>query len=189
MKPMTRHFLFYLFACLLLGPGPLNAQALTVAELEGMIVTGAVKYAGTFRRPGVPDYDADIVWRFKVQFGAAGAVTSTAVREVHWSGKVATLNRRFVGVMGQPGTNTSKDSQVLWLIDGDTLKALNVFDVGGRTTTFKFTRTASGLACTVDAPHMREVGAGPSKVTAAKGGKAEILKIRQVGSSCSTKKG
>lgn len=36
---------------------------------------------------------------------------------------------------------------------------------------------------------MREVGAGAVKTTAAKGGKVEILTIRQTGSSCNAKKG
>jgi hypothetical protein len=184
---MTRNF--YFAACLVFLSGPLNAQALTVAELEGMVLTGAVNYAGTFRRPGVPDYDADIVRRFKVQFGAEGAVTSSIVREVHWNGKVTKLKGRFVGVIGKPSANESKDAQVLWLIDGDTLTALNVFDVGGRAAKFKVTRSASGLTCTVEAPFMREVGAGPAKITAAKGGKAEVLKIRQTGSNCNAKKG
>jgi hypothetical protein len=152
------------------------------------VLTGAVNYAGTFRRPGIPDYDADIVRRFRVQFGAHGAVTSTSVREVHHKGKVATLNRRFVGVIGKPSANESKDSQVLWLIDGDTLTAFNVFEVGGQATRFRLTPSASGLKCTVESPVMREVGAGAVKITATKGGKAEILKIRQTGSSCSAKK-
>ena len=184
---MTRHF--FSAACLLLLSAPLNAQALTAADLEGMVLSGAVNYAGTFRRPGVPDYDADIGRRFKVQFGAGGAVTSSVVREVRWNGNVTTLNARFVGVIGKPSASESKDAQVLWLMDGDTLTALNVFEVGGRATKFKLQRSASGLTYTVEAPMMREVGAGAIKTRAAKGGKVEVLKIRQTGSSCNAKKG
>ena len=64
---------------------PLKAQSLTPVELEGVVLTGAVNYSGTFRRSGIT-YDADIVRRFTIRIGAQGAISTAVVREVHWQG-------------------------------------------------------------------------------------------------------
>ncbi len=77
---------------------------------------------------------------------------------------------------------------MLWALDGNTLTGLNVFEVGGRATKFTLNRTGSRLSCSVEAPFMKEVGAGNTRTSAAKGGKAEVLKIRQTGTSCAAKK-
>lgn len=185
---MTKFFLYAACIFLLVLVRAPSAYALTLADLENVVLTGRINYSGTFRRPGIT-YDADIVRRFTIQIGVKGAITASIVREVHSNGKVTTLNRRFVGRISQPSANESKDATVLWVLSDDTLTALNVFDVGGRAAKFKFTRTGSGMNCAVEAPFMREVGASATKITAAKGGKAEILKIRQTGSSCNAKKG
>jgi hypothetical protein len=169
--------------CLLAAP--LKAQSLTAVELEGVVLTGAVNYSGTFRRTGIT-YDADIVRRFTVKVGPQGAISVAVVREVHWQGTVTRLNRSFTGKIGVPGQ--TEDSKTLWVLEGNTLTGLNVFEVGGRATKFTLNRSGSGHSCSVEAPFMKEVGAGHTKSSAAKGGKAEILKIRQTGSSCVAKK-
>ena len=170
--------------CLLAAP--LKAQSLTTVELEGVVLTGAVNYSGTFRRSGIT-YDADIVRRFTIRIGAQGAISMAVVREVHWQGTVTKLNRSFAGKIGVPGQ--TEDSKVLWVLEGNTLTGLNVFEVGGRATKFTLNRSGgSGFSCSVDAPFMKEVGAGHTTSSAAKGGKAEIIKIRQTGSSCAAKK-
>jgi hypothetical protein len=165
---------------------PVAAQSLTPAELEGLVLSGAVNYAGTFRRAGLT-YDADIVRRFTVRVGSQGAISTSVVREVHYQGTVTKLNRSFSGRIGVPGQ--TEDSKMLWVLEGSTLTGLNVFEVGGRQTKFTLKRNGSGFSCTVEAPFMQERGAGNTKTSAAKGGKAEILKIRQTGSSCAAKKG
>jgi hypothetical protein len=145
-----------------------------------------VNYSGTFRRSGIT-YDADIVRRFTIRIGAQGAISMAVVREVHWQGTVTKLNRSFAGKIGVPGQ--TEDSKVLWVLEGNTLTGLNVFEVGGRATKFTLNRSGgSGFSCSVDAPFMKEVGAGHTTSSAAKGGKAEIIKIRQTGSSCAAKK-
>jgi hypothetical protein len=164
---------------------PVAAQTLTPAELEGLVLSGAVNYTGTFRRAGFT-YDADIVRRFSVKIGAQGSINTSVVREVHYQGTVTRLNRSFSGKIGVPGQ--TEDSKVLWVLAGNTLTGLNVFEVGGRQTKFTLKRSGSGFSCSVEAPFMQELGAGSTKSTAAKGGKAEILKIRQTGSSCAAKK-
>jgi hypothetical protein len=164
---------------------PVAAQTLTPAELEGLVLSGAVNYTGTFRRAGFT-YDADIVRRFSVKIGAQGSINTSVVREVHYQGTVTKLNRSFSGKIGVPGQ--TEDSKVLWILEGNTLTGLNVFDVGGRSTKFTIKRAGAGFSCSVVAPFMQEMGAGNTKTSAAKGGKAEILKIRQTGSSCAAKK-
>jgi hypothetical protein len=175
---------FFSAACI--GVLPVAAQSLTPAELEGLVLSGAVNYAGTFRRAGLT-YDADIVRRFTVRVGSQGAISTSVVREVHYQGTVTKLNRSFSGRIGVPGQ--TEDSKMLWVLEGSTLTGLNVFEVGGRQTKFTLKRNGSGFSCTVEAPFMQERGAGNTKTSAAKGGKAEILKIRQTGSSCAAKKG
>jgi hypothetical protein len=150
-----------------------------------VVLTGAVNYSGTFRRAGFT-YDANIVRRFTVKLGPQGAIKASFVREVHWQGTVTKLNRSFSGKIGVPGQ--TEDSKMLWALDGNTLTGLNVFEVGGRATKFTLNRAGSGLSCSVEAPFMNEVGAGHTRSSAAKGGKAEVIKIRQTGASCAAKK-
>src|SRR5687768_13872594 len=95
-------------ACI--GALPVAAQSLAPGELEGLVLSGAVNYAGTFRRAGFT-YDADIVRRFTVKIGAQGAISTSVVREVHYQGTVTTLNRSFSGKIGVPGQ--TEDSKML----------------------------------------------------------------------------
>jgi hypothetical protein len=91
-------------------------------------------------------------------------------------------------VIGQPVTGRAKGPEILWLLEDDTLTALNVFEVGGRATRFKLIPNASGMECTVESQFMQEVGAGTTKLGAPKGGQIEILEITQTGSSCTVGK-
>jgi hypothetical protein len=170
-----------------LAAQPALAQGISPRDLEGWVMSSVINYAGTFDRQGFV-YDADIVRRHTASFGTGGAIRSNSVREVHYKGQVTRLNRSFVGSFNKPGANDAKDAQTLWVIEGSDLVALNVFDVGGRATRFKLQRTDGGFKCSVTAPFMQEVGAGATTVTAGKGGKVKILKIRQTGSSCSFKR-
>jgi len=170
-----------------LAAQPAFAQGITPQELEGWVMSSVMNYAGTFDRQGLV-YDADIVRRHTASFGAGGTIRSRSVREVHHKGKVTTLTRSFIGSFNKPGANDVNDAQTLWIIEGSDLVALNVFDVGGRATRFKLQRKDSGFTCSVNAPFMQEVGAGATTLTAGKGGKVKILKIRQTGSSCSFKR-
>lgn len=174
------------FSAACIGALPVAAQSLAPADLEGLVLSGAVNYAGTFRRAGLT-YDADIVRRFSVKIGPQSAISTSVVREVHWQGTVTKLSRSFSGKIGVPGQ--TEDSKVLWVLEGHTLTGLNVFEVGGRSTKFTLKRAGSGFSCSVAGPFMHEMGAGNTKTSAAKGGKAEIVKIRQTGSSCAAKKG
>ena len=183
MFSMSRLAMVVAAACI--GTQPLAAQSLAPADLEGLVLTGAVNYSGTFRRAGLT-YDADIVRRFTVKIGSQGTISTSVVREVHYQGTVTKLNRSFSGKLGVPGQ--TEDSKVLWVLEGNTLTGLNVFDVGGRSTKFTLKRAGSEFTCSVVAPFMQEMGAGNTKTSAAKGGKAEILKIRQTGSSCAAKR-
>jgi hypothetical protein len=162
-----------------------EAQNITIEALQGATISGVVNYVGRFRTH-LGEATSNIAWNYRLRVGPGSTVTMSTTRNVHWQTKdgpkTASLSKSLTGTIGVPRQAT--DGAALWLLEGNTLILLRVFEVGGNAMRITFTRTGSKLSCSATAPMAREVGAGSTKTQAAVGGKVEMLSTRQTSSSC-----
>ena len=162
-----------------------TGQEITLERLQGATISGVVNYAGRFRTH-LGESTSTIAWNYRLKIGPGSAVNMSATRNVHWQTKdgpkTASLSKSRTGTIGVPAQ--TQDGAALWLLEGNTLVLLKVFEVGGIAMRITLTETGSGLGCSVTAPMAREVGAGQTKTKAAVGGKVEMLSMSQTSSSC-----
>jgi len=176
------------------GKAPPNAQpegkAISIEDLQGVTISGVVNYAGRFRT-NLGESTSTIVWNYRLKVGPGPAVAMSYTRNVHWQAKdgpkTASLSKSLTGTIGVP-REAGKEA-TLWLLDGNTLVLLRVFEVGGVAMRIALTQKGSDLSCSATAPMARETGAGNTRTQAAVGGKVEMLSIRQTSSSCRVSKG
>ena len=165
--------------------GKRAGQEVTLERLQGATISGVVNYVGRFRTHS-GESTSTIAWNYRLKIGPGSAVNMSATRNVHWQTKdgpkTASLSKSRAGTIGVPKQH--EDGAALWLLEGNTLVLLRVFEVGGIAMRITLTETGPGLGCSVTAPMAREVGAGQTKTQAAVGGKVEMLSMRQTSSSC-----
>lgn len=166
-----------------------QGQEISIEALQGVAISGVVNYTGRFRTQ-LGEGTSNIVWNFRLKIGPGSAVNMSHTRNVRWQTKegpkTASLSKSATGTIGLP--KQTSDGAALWLLEGNTLVLLRVFEVGGNATRITLTQRNSGLSCSVTAPMAREAGAGSTKTKAAVGGKVEMLDIKQISSSCRVSK-
>jgi hypothetical protein len=170
-------------------PTPALAQNITLDDLQGVTIHTVNSYEGTFKNdygtaPG--QFDA----KGEIRIGPGSSIRTTSTRNVRVDAPKGTknsqLSRENSGKIGTPLQASDKSGNILWVLDGNTLTRLRTFEVGGNLLKISFSKSASGLKCSVSAPFASEVGAGNTRDTSAMpgGGKVEILNVRQTRSSC-----
>lgn len=162
---------------------PAMAQGTSVESLHGKSITASVQYEVQLRREG-REFAAPVTAEWRLAIGADNRVTGSISRtSVSPRGPVST-SRPISAVIGRPGQIKDAGGHGLILLSGNTLTLLRTFEVGGIKTTITLT---GGGGCSIDAPVMKEVGAGPTRRDAIVGGSIEILSSRQVSSTCRVK--
>lgn len=190
-------FLSAVFLLLVMMPGPTRGQTpsqspsqmgvpdITIEALQGVTISGVVHYVGRFRTH-LGEGTSNIAWSYRLRIGPGSAISMSTTRNVNWQTKEgpksASLNKSVTGTIGIP--RQTGDGAALWLLEGNTLTLLRVFEVGGNAMRITLARAGSKLTCSTTAPMAKEVGAGTTKTQAAVGGRVEMLSIKQTSASC-----
>jgi len=176
------------FCVLALWSVPAAAEDITIDDLQGVTIHTTNTYVGRFRND-LGEAPGGFTTHGAIKIGPGAAINTKITRNT-WADtprgrKTGSLTRTGKGEIGKP-RETSSPGSVLWMIEGDTLISLRVYEVGGSTMRIKFAKSGDGLTCTVDAPVMREVGAGATTDTSAMagGGKVKVLSAKQTASNC-----
>ena len=143
--------------------GPAVAEDITVDDLQGVTIHTSTSYVGRFRNDlGEAPGGFTTIAVIKIRQGTAirTKFTRNTWADTPRGRKTGSFTRTGKGEIAKPWETKSSPGSALWLIEGDTLVAFRVYEVGGSTMRIKFEKTSDGLSCTVDAPVMREVGAG-----------------------------
>jgi hypothetical protein len=165
------------------------AQDISLEELQGVTIATVIKFTGHFKkeRGEGPGY---ITHRILTKIGPGDAIKSTLRREViavtPVGNKSAVLERSVAGAISRPGQ--SDLGAFLWVLKGNSLVLLRTQEVGAQMMTITFSRSSSGLTCSVEAALAREVGAGPGTTTSAFSGKVIQHSMKQTSSTCSVSK-
>jgi hypothetical protein len=154
-----------------------HAQGGGASSFQGRTITAEVKYETWARRNG-REFDNPVRFVFVVNVGRDGKVNGTATRHVVGPRGPQSETRSFSASLGK--AEQVREGHRLMVINGNTLTMLRTFEAGGAKTTI----TMNGSGCTIRAPIMKEVGAGPMRRQAVVGGTIEILRSRQVSTSC-----
>lgn len=166
-----------------------ETQEISIAALQGVSISGVVNYAGRFRTH-LGEGASTIASSFRLKIGPGATAAMSHTRKVSWQRKdgpkTASISKSATGTIGLP--KQTGDGAALWLLEGNTLVLLKVFEVGGTAMRIALKQRDMGWSCSVTAPMAREVGAGATKTKAAVGGKVEMLDIRQTSSSCRVNK-
>lgn len=170
------------------APESPRASEISMADLQGLTIHTSNNFVGRLRNMK-GEFPGGWTSRMEIKIGPGGDFQWKHTR-LAWvdtprrGRREAQLHRSGRGKMGSAIEAKDGSGQLLWLLEGDTLTSLRVFETGGMIRKIKFEKSASGLTCTASATFAREVGAGPTKDRAAVGGKVEILSARPTTSSC-----
>jgi hypothetical protein len=181
---MHMRFLVPLAALISMVPRA-EAQPVTFQDLDSHVVTATIVYARTLRRLD----DGRVVNNTSTQTITLTIGPGDRIDQVH---AVA-----VTGPDGRPRGNTSfsatfelnkprkgRTGEVIWLFDEGKLVRLQTFESGGRRITMAFTKSPTGLSCTIDAPFARE-GEEPIQNRAALGNfKVQLLNVRLTSARC-----
>jgi hypothetical protein len=160
---------------------PTMAQGVTAESLRGKSIQATVQYQQQIRREG-REFAVSVTAEWRLNIGSDDRVTGSISRTSTSPRGPVSTSRPISAVIGKP--NQIRDAgggHGLILLSGNTLTLLRTFEVGGVKNTITFT---GGGGCTINAPIMREVGAGPTRRDAIVGGTVEIISAKQVSSSC-----
>jgi hypothetical protein len=163
---------------LLAQSSPAAAQGVTAESLRGRTITAQVAYETRARREG-REFDNPVKFNFVITIAGDGRVTGTTSRTAQGPRGPVSESRTWTAMLGKPREIVGGHSLVVLI--GNTLTLLRTFEVGGVKTTITL---RGGSGCSIRAPLMREVGAGPVRRDAIVGGTIELLSSRQVSSSC-----
>ena len=165
-----------------------GTQNVTIADLQGVILHVSWTYASRFRNR-MGEFNGGKTTRLEVKIGPELAIRGSS-KETGWADtpggrKTTAMTRGYVGTIGVPGKNKDGSATILWLLEGNVLSRLGVFEVGGGVLKITFEKTAAGLGCSATVAAAREVGAGNQIDKSPIGGKMEILSSRLLGTpSC-----
>jgi hypothetical protein len=164
-----------------------KASDFTLADLQGLTIHTTNSFVGHIRNMK-GEFPGGWTSRMEIKIGPNGEFqwnhTRLAWVDAPKGRKNAQMHRSGKGKMGSAFDVKDGSGQYLWLLEGDTLTSLRVFETGGMIRKIKFDKSAAGLKCTASATLAREVGAGPTKDRAAVGGKVQVLNARPTSSSC-----
>lgn len=188
MKRELVRGLFATFAALLAIPAPVQAQAVTFADLEGRTVTAHFVYAQNVR---LLDEGRTINNESRTTMTLAIGPGSRIAQD--FKIQVIAPNGRQVG--GFTGRTIKAElnkptkwqhGEMVFVFENESLIRLQTFNKGGRKITISFKRSPSGLTCGVVAPFSKEEGAGSAVDTTSQTTKQriEILSAKTISSSC-----
>jgi hypothetical protein len=166
---------------------PAWGQAVTFADLEGVVVEESVVY----ERIGQMDsqkksYKLQIDRKIAIHAGDKLDDTEVDTNFGPRGPHAETASRSWT--LGQPrevqGLRFGGPGHKVWTFSNGTLSLLRTFPTGGYTTHISFTRAAAGLSCTVRAPLARELGSADLGVRESGGHEFHILSSKEISSSC-----
>ena len=169
------------------------AEDLSLDDLQGITIHTSVSYVGRFRNAR-GEAPGGFTTRGEIKIGPGAAIATKFVRDTYADtprGRVTgSLTRSGTTEIGKSREMNDGSGAVVWLIEGQSLVALRVYEVGGVAIRIKFEKAGTDYVCSVDAPMAREVGAGPTKDKSAMqgGGKVEVISAKVTASSCRVSK-
>ncbi len=181
---MSRSFAF-VFA-LICAPAqvmaPMSARAVTLEDLKGITVQVRANYNMRIRRAeGEFATQATHAMKFKVD--GEGVIAGQVNRTVTTPRMSRTRSHPMKARIGKPG-EPEMGGHGLWLIDGDKLVLLRVFDVGGFKAEIEFKGVGSDTTCSYRAAFVREEGKNTRMQQSVVGGPVTILSATQKSTDC-----
>lgn len=163
---------------------------ITIADLQNVVVTAQANYSGQIRWSGESvTHQFQQHGAFRITIGPGHAMRVVVENENRWDGQLKG-RRRFddKGTIGVPASNNEQIGvrRALWVLEGNTLTILRVYERGGRISKVVFSRSANGLSCTFTSSYAVESGAGNPRILAPEqGGYYDFIGVKQVPpSSC-----
>ena len=181
--PIGIALFFILYVAALRPADAESTDRVTMADLDGVTVRAKLVYARTVRREGRIRNNHSHQ-EFTIRIGPADAIAETEkYTTIGEHGRV--VASRVINNSYTLGKVTNRGGgHVVWALVDASLTRLNTRSEGARRMTYAFKRTATGFACSLNAPYVREDGVGALKHKAMKGGTNEFLAIKQVSSTC-----
>jgi hypothetical protein len=174
----------FAFACGMAAlPLPVFGQALTTDALQGKTIEASVLYNAK-ARDQMRSYNGQVRADFVISINGnrlRGSVTRTRIRNGR-DGPSTT--RPMAAVFGHAKAMRGGD-HALAILSGRKLTLLRTMQAGAVHIDITFSGSPSNLRCSIRAPLVREVGAGPIRRNdSVRGNPVEITSIRQASSSC-----
>jgi len=168
---------------------PALAEDISLEDLQGVTVHTSTSYVGRFRNDR-GEAPGGFTSEGTIKIGPGAKIESKFVRNTYADtprGRVTgSLTRSGSSEIGKSREMPDGSGAAVWLLDGDTLVALRVYERGGVSVRIKFEKSGTTLNCSISAPMANEVGAGPTTDKSAMqgGGKVRVLHAKQTASSC-----
>jgi hypothetical protein len=180
--------------CLALtGSAPARAE-ITVDDLQGRKLNSSAIYDVSVLRFGKV-FHVQWTTEWTIQVGPGDAISGEFARAWLRNG---TLMRRksfpLRGVINRPHQVPERGGDAVWILDGDTLTLLRMFEgmaaktKGGFKGSFTFSKTDEGLICELQAPFVREEGRGLIRFPSIDGDMLEVINVKQASSRCDLSK-
>ena len=163
-------------------------SAIALADLHGATVHATYNFTGRYRTELLGEFVGGSATRMDIKIGPRGAIQWTTTRNT-WAdragGRVTgQMQRGGSGTIGIPMQMKDGSGPRLWLLKGNTLQMLTVYQKGGSTLVITFRKGDAGLTCSAAAGFAREIGAGPTTDKSPGGGNVYVLSSRPTGTSC-----
>jgi hypothetical protein len=116
-------------------------------------------------------------------------LAQAALESIRPQVSLSTTPALYSFTLGHPRQTASMGGgHAVWIFADGVLTMLRTYKVGGFKMSIAFARHETGLTCSIEAPHAREVGAGNIRRESAFGGSWEIISAKQISSSCKIRK-
>lgn len=167
-----------------------SAQPVTFADLNGAAIEESVLYNQVSVTNGQTSSYQSKVDR-KISIGPGDRIDDTEIdTRIDSAGTHVGRPRTGSWTIGVPReVHRLGGGHKIWTFSNGTLTLLRAFLVGGYATHISFRRGAAGLTCSVNAPHIHEVGApGLLTIEDDRGREVQVVSSKQVSSSCQVTK-
>jgi hypothetical protein len=173
-------------------PSLARAQAVTLAELEGAVITFSAVHQERFIRNGQEMSNRmTTAGRVTVDGGKiSGQMQNSATNQTTGRSRRGPTNA--IGATLDQPTHGAQGNDVVWTFINGSLVRLRVFSsgAGGQKMTISFQRKGNDLTCSFAMPMAREVGVGEIRKTSAIDNvPIQVLQFTQISSSCQVSKG
>jgi hypothetical protein len=173
-------------------PSLARAQAVTLAELEGAVITfSAVHQQRLIRNGQEVSNRMTTSGHVTVKSGKIDGQIENAVSN-QTTGRSHQGPTNAIGATLDQPTHGSQGNDAVWTFIDGSLVRLRVFSggAGGQKMTISFQRRGNDLACSFSAAMAREVGVGEiRKASAIDNVPTQVLQFTQISSSCQVSKG
>jgi hypothetical protein len=179
-----------LLSALLLGASsiPASSEAVTFADLAGMLIDADIHRSQDVRRDG-KSFSIQAHQNWKIAVGADRTIdltVNTTVNGPRGTQKAPPNAGRFT-LDESRSVQSRGGGQGAWSFADGTLSFIRTFPSGAYRAHFEFSRSDAGITCKVTEAFAREVGANAITLESPFGGQVTIINSNQLSSTCQTK--